>query len=38
MGSNIGFSVVKEFIPDLGRSIAKNRKTSVHAGSTQAPL
>jgi len=28
MGSNIGFSVVKEFLPDLGRAIAKNRKKS----------
>lgn len=27
MGSNIGFSVVKEFLPDLGRALAKkNRK------------
>jgi hypothetical protein len=26
MGSNIGFSVVKEFLPDLGRAIAGNRK------------
>jgi hypothetical protein len=27
MGSNIGFSVAKEFLPDLGRAIVKkNRK------------
>ena len=26
MGSNTAFSVVKEFLPDLGRAIAKNRK------------
>jgi hypothetical protein len=26
MGSNIGFSVVKEFLPDLGRAIAKKRQ------------
>jgi hypothetical protein len=28
MGSNIGFSVVKEFLPDLGRALAKNRNKS----------
>jgi hypothetical protein len=26
MGSNIGFSIVKEFLPDLGRALAKKRK------------
>jgi hypothetical protein len=26
MGVNIGFSVVKEFLPDLGRALAKKRK------------
>lgn len=26
MGSNMGFSVVKEFLPDLGRAIARKRK------------
>jgi hypothetical protein len=26
MGSNIGFSVVKEFLPDVGRALAKKRK------------
>ena len=28
MGSNIGFSVVKEFLPDVGRAIAKKYKKS----------
>jgi hypothetical protein len=26
LGSNMGFSVVKEFLPDLGRALAKKRK------------
>jgi hypothetical protein len=26
MASNIGFGVVKELLPDLGRAIAKKRK------------
>ena len=26
MGSNAGFSIVKEFLPDLGRALAKKRK------------
>jgi len=31
MGSNIGFGVVKEFLPDLGRAIASKRKRSSSA-------
>jgi len=26
MGSNVGFSVVKEFLPDLGRRLSKKNK------------
>jgi hypothetical protein len=26
MASNIGFSMVKEFLPDLGRALAKKHK------------
>ena len=33
MGSNIGFGVVKEFLPDLGRAVANKRKRSSSAGS-----
>jgi hypothetical protein len=29
MGSNIGFSLVKEFLPDLGRAIARKNKLQV---------
>jgi hypothetical protein len=36
MGSNLGFSVVKEFLPDLGRAVAKKRK--VHPGLSSPPL
>ena len=31
MGSNIGFGVVKEFLPDLGRAVASKRKRSSSA-------
>lgn len=31
MGSNIGFGVVKEFLPDLGRAIGNKRKRSTSA-------
>lgn len=31
MGGNIGFGVVKEFLPDLGRAVAKKRKRSSSA-------
>ena len=31
MGSNIGFSVVKEFLPDLGRALAKKRRSRSNA-------
>jgi hypothetical protein len=31
MGSNIGFGVVKEFLPDLGRAVASKRKRSASA-------
>jgi hypothetical protein len=31
MGSNIGFGVVKEFLPDLGRAVANKRKRSSSA-------
>jgi len=38
MGSNIGFGVVKEFLPDLGRAIGNKRKRSsgVRSGETRA--
>jgi hypothetical protein len=32
MGSDIGFSVVKEFLPDLGRAIAKTHTKPVRTG------
>jgi hypothetical protein len=39
MGSNIGFSVVKEFLPDLGRAIRKNHnKPSRPSRSTGASV
>jgi hypothetical protein len=31
MGSNIGFSVVKEFLPDLGRALAKKQRSRSNA-------
>lgn len=34
MGSNTAFSVVKEFLPDLGRAIAGNRKKPSHSSSS----
>ena len=37
MGVNIGFSVVKEFLPDVGRAIAKKRKKPTTTTPTPAP-
>ena len=35
MASNVGFSVVKEFLPDLGRAVArKHKKPAVGPGDT----
>jgi hypothetical protein len=31
MGSNMGFGVLKEFLPDLGRAIRKKRKGTSHS-------
>ena len=37
MASNMGFGVVKEFLPDLGRAIAKKRKKSSATGADGKP-
>ncbi len=37
MASNIGFSVVKEFLPDLGRALAKKHKRSTTGSGDFAP-
>jgi hypothetical protein len=37
MASNMGFSVVKEFLPDLGRALAKKRKKPVTGSGDTAP-
>lgn len=37
MASNMGFSVVKEFLPDLGRALAKKRKQPASGPSDPAP-
>lgn len=37
MSSNIGFGVVKEFLPDLGRAIAKKRKKSSASAAQAKP-
>jgi len=40
MGGNIGFGVVKEFLPDLGRAVSNKRKRSSNArsGETRADI
>ena len=37
MASNMGFSVVKEFLPDLGRALAKKRKKPATASGDTVP-
>ena len=37
MASNMGFGVVKEFLPDLGRAINKKRKKTSAAGTESKP-
>jgi len=37
LASNMGFSVVKEFLPDLGRALAKkHKKPATGAGSSRS--
>ena len=40
MGGNIGFGVVKEFLPDLGRAVGNRRRRSsnAHSGETEAEV
>ena len=37
MASNVGFSVVKEFLPDLGRALAKKHKNPAKGSGNDAP-
>lgn len=38
MGTNMAFSVVKEFLPDLGRAITKKRRTSHTPSNSPQPV
>jgi hypothetical protein len=37
MGSNAGFGIVKEFLPDLGRALAKKHKKPATGSTDTAP-